>query len=99
MDEVELGLLDKLALALLDEVESNQRLCTKDLCDWHRRWLGNVFSWAGQYRSVNMAKDGFQFAAAHLIPQLMQKFETDFLDKFTPCEGMSDEELEQAYQD
>jgi cell filamentation protein len=96
LDEVELGLLDKLTLALLDEVESDQRISAQNLCDWHQRWLGNVFSWAGQYRFVNMAKDDFQFAAAHLIPQLMQKFETDFLDKYTPCEAMSDDELAEA---
>ena len=96
MDEVELGLLDQLAVALLDEIEVDQHIYAKDLCEWHRRWLGNVFTWAGQYRSVNVAKEGFQFAAAHLIPQLMQKFETDFLDRYTPCEGMSDQQLAEA---
>ena len=44
MDEVELGLLDQLAVALLDEIEVDQHIYAKDLCEWHRRWLGNVFS-------------------------------------------------------
>ena len=96
MDEVELGLLDQLAVALLDEIEVDQHIYAKDLCEWHRRWLGNVFNWAGQYRSVNMSKEGFQFAAAHLIPQLMQKFETNFLERYTPCEGMNDQQLAEA---
>lgn len=96
MSEIELGLLDDLTSALVDEIEVDQRISAADLCEWHRRWLGNVFSWAGQYRSVNMGKDGFQFAAAHLIPMLMQKFEEAFLKKYTPCESMDDEQLVDA---
>jgi cell filamentation protein len=66
------------------------------LVEWHRRWLGNVFSWAGMYRSVNIGKGGFQFAAANLIPQLMDEFEEKFLRELTPCKGMDDEQLIEA---
>ena len=96
INEIELGLLDELTNVLLDEIEVDQRISAADLCEWHRRWLGNVFSWAGQYRSVNMGKDGFQFAAAHLIPKLMQTFEAKFLDEYTPCAGMDNDQLEEA---
>jgi cell filamentation protein len=96
MDEIELGLLDELTSVLLDDIEVDQRISAADLCEWHRRWLGNVFSWAGQYRSVNMAKGDFQFATAHLIPQLMQTFEEKFLYAYTPCEDMDDEQLVEA---
>lgn len=81
---------------LLEEIEVDQRISAADLCEWHRRWLGNIFSWAGQYRTVNMGKDDFQFAAAHLIPNLMQTFEVKFLNEYTPCEGMDDEQLVEA---
>lgn len=96
MDEIELGLLDELANALVEEIEVDQQLHSADLCEWHRRWLGNVFTWAGQYRSVNMSKGDFQFAAAHLVPQLMAKFEEEFLSKLTPCREMDDEQLVDA---
>ncbi len=96
MNEVELRLLNKLTRTLLEEIEVDQRISVADLCEWHRRWLGNVFSWAGQYRSVNMAKQDFQFAAAHLIQKLMQKYETEFLNEYTPCEGMDEEQLVEA---
>jgi cell filamentation protein len=96
MNEIELGLLDELTNVLLEEIEVDERISAADLCEWHRRWLGNVFSWAGQYRTVNMGKDGFQFAAAHLIPNLMQTFEAKFLNEYTPCEGMDDEQLVEA---
>jgi cell filamentation protein len=58
--------------------------------------LGSVFSWAGQYRSVNLAKDGFPFAAANMVPRLMDGYEKKFLAKFTPCNRMDDEELLEA---
>lgn len=32
-----------------------------------------------------MSKSGFLFAAPNLIPMLMQKFENNFLKKYTPC--------------
>lgn len=96
IDEIELILLDDLSHALLNEIETDQRISAADICEWHRRWLGNVFSWAGQYRSVNLAKEDFQFAAAHLIPQLMQTIEKKFLNEYTPCEHMDDEQLIEA---
>jgi cell filamentation protein len=70
----------------MDEVESDQQLTAADLCDWHRTWLEEVYSWVGEYRSVNMQKGKFMFAAAHLINRLMAEFERDFLSGYTPCE-------------
>ena len=48
-------------------------------------WLGNIYSWAGQYQQVNMEKDGFPFAAARQVSLLMKKILNDELKKFTPC--------------
>jgi cell filamentation protein len=56
-----------------------------DICRMHEMWLGEIYSWAGKYRQVNMEKDGFPFAAARQVPILMQKFENDQLKKWTPC--------------
>ena len=51
----------------------------------HRLWLGRIYSWAGEYRQVNLSKDGFTFAMAHIIPALMAEFERDQLKRYTPC--------------
>lgn len=93
MDDTELDLLVQLTEIILDEVEEGQIINSEDLREWHRRWLGNVYEWAGQYRSVNMGKVDFQFAAAHLIPELMQDFNDKFLVVYTPCNGMDEEAL------
>lgn len=79
IDQVELELLAKLTETLFAELAADQVLTVAEVCEWHRRWLGNLYSWAGQYRSVNMGKGDFQFATAGLIPDLMQTFESRFL--------------------
>jgi len=96
MDEVELELLGQLTETVLGEVEADQIISSDDLCEWHRRWLGNVYEWAGRYRSVNMGKSGFQFAAAHLVYGLMQKLNDNFLVIYTPCYQMNESELVEA---
>lgn len=85
MDEAELVLLDKLYEAVLLEDFPDRRLSVADLRTWHRRWLGNVYDWAGRERSVNLGKDGFQFAAAAQVPRLLEVFERECLAHFTPC--------------
>ncbi len=96
MDAIELDLLEQLSIAVLEEVELDQVITIDDLSEWHRRWLGNVYSWAGEYRSVNMSKAEFQFAAAHLIPKLMLTFNSQFLAVYTPCYKMDEEVLVDA---
>jgi len=93
MDDVELELLKQLTTSVLDEIEDDQLITSDDLYEWHRRWLGNVYEWAGQDRSVNMGKADFQFAAAHLIPKLMKDLNDKFLSKYTPCKGMEEKQL------
>lgn len=83
--EVELVLLEKLYQAVLIESLPDRRLQTLDLKTWHRRWLGNLYEWAGEERSVNVSKGDFHFAAAAQIPRLLAEFERDCLARFTPC--------------
>ncbi len=88
MDEAELMLLRKLYFAVLREHPVEGRITVRLIRDWHRRWLGNIYRWAGLERSVNMSKDGFPFAAADRIPALLAEYERRFLARYTPCTGM-----------
>lgn len=81
---------------LIDETEVNQRFRAVDVCRMHRLWLGDVYAWAGEYRQVNIGKDGFMFAAVNLIPGLMMELERGPLRQFTPCRFASVEEQAQA---
>lgn len=88
MDEVELYLLLQLYELVLGEEFPARQLHVADLKEWHRLWLGNVYEWAGEERSVNLGKGGFHFAAAARIPHLLQAFENQILQGLTPCDGM-----------
>lgn len=80
----------------MDKVSDEQRFTVDVLRQWHRRWLGSIYAWAGEYRSVNMGKGGFQFAGAHLVPRLMSEFQRNVLARHTPCKSVSEDRLVQA---
>jgi cell filamentation protein len=62
----------------------------------HERWLVGIYDWAGRYRSVNMQKDGFPFAAASRIEPLMAILEADALKRCTPCRFQYTDEIAHA---
>nr|WP_284698334.1 Fic family protein [Coxiella burnetii] len=79
--------------ALIDKYDADHCFSGKDICDMHKAWLGDLYGWAGKYRQVNMSKAGFTFAAAHLIPKLMNQFEEKELRQYTPCAFKSHDEI------
>lgn len=81
---------------LLEEVEQDQSFTTEDICTMHRLWFGRIYPWAGEYRKVNLSKDGFTFAMAHTIPALMAEFEREQLKRYTPCHFHSREAIARA---
>jgi cell filamentation protein, protein adenylyltransferase len=74
---------------LMDEAAakfaSDHRFTAQDIIWLHKTWLDGVFVWAGAYRTVNIGKGGFMFAAAAHVPELMRQFEKDQLARLTPC--------------
>jgi len=96
MAELETVLLEKLyRLVLVDDLPDRE-LSVADLQRWHRQWLGNVYSWAGSVRTVNLGKADIQFAAAAQIPRLLEEFERRVLQQFTPCHDLRHEDLVNA---
>jgi cell filamentation protein len=77
----------------LDRIAADHRFSAKDICDLHALWLGPIYPWAGEYRSVDIGKAGFQFAHARLIPGLMAELERGALKKHTPCRPADDAAL------
>jgi len=85
-----------LLLAQVQAIErygDDQRFTVQDICDLHRLWLAPVYAWAGEYRSVNIGKAGFQFAHARLIRGLMAELERGALRQHTPCRPAGDAAL------
>ena len=96
MDDIELDLLTQLYEDVIDSVREDQRIAVADIREWHRRWLGNVYVWAGQDRTVNMGKKDFQFAACGQIARLLDNLDKDVLSAHTPCAGMPEDRLVEA---
>jgi len=88
MQEAETELLLDLYTDVFGSVTREQRLTVALIKEWHRKWLGNLFDWAGQERTVNMSKGGFPFAAAAQVPSLLEQFDRKCLLPLTPCFGM-----------
>lgn len=91
MNIAETDLLKDLYLQVFNNFP--EELTFETLYQWHRAWLGNIYSWAGQSRTVDMSKPNIQFASPIQIPKLAEKFETQYLARFTELPEMSDEAL------
>lgn len=85
MDRMEAIALKQAEDVLFRSYGARRSFTTKDICLMHKLWLGKIYSWAGQYRRVNISKGSFHFAAAAHILQLMEEFEKGQLAKYTPC--------------
>ena len=81
---------------LVDSITLDHRFTAPDICNMHQLWLGQIYAWAGQYRSVNITKGDFHFAAAAQVPRLMLDFERDALARHTPCNYAKHEEIAYA---
>ncbi|WP_039057226.1 Fic family protein [Enterobacter sp. Bisph1] len=93
MDEAELVLLEQLYQSVFEEQFPEGQLSVAMIKSWHRRWLGNIYEWAGQERAVNISKGGFMFAPSAQLPKLLNEFDTMYLAQYTPCSGIDEEQL------
>lgn len=96
MHVAESAALDAVQEWAVGHFDSAHRFTANDICELHRRWLGGIYEWAGEYRNVNIAKGGFMFAASAQVPRLMAEFERKVLREETPCTGMEPEQLAEA---
>lgn len=64
---------------------TDQRFTADDIRSMHREWLGNIYPWAGEYRTVDLAKGDLHFANAAQIHRLMAELERGPLATYTPC--------------
>ena len=84
MDEVEIETLIDVQDVYLDRIDDDTRFTATHICQMHRDWLGTVYAWAGDYRTVEMSKEGFSWPPAHRVRENMERLETGLLKKHTP---------------
>jgi cell filamentation protein len=85
MEVAEAHALSAVQETALEMYGTRHRFTLTDIRRLHRMWLGSIYPWAGNYRTVNIGKGGFQFAPAPLIPRLMAVFSKEVLRRHTPC--------------
>lgn len=66
-------------------ITPSTRITCRLLRRMHRDWLGDIYEWAGEYRSVEMGKGGFVWPSSYIVPENMARFEEEMLAKHTPC--------------
>jgi len=81
---------------LVEMFSLEHRFTSSDVREIHRAWLETIYPWAGQYRTVNIVKGDFHFAAAQEVPRLMGEFERNQLAQYTPCRFAAEREIAQA---
>lgn len=96
MDRLEARELLRATEELAGQYDRDHRFTAGDLCHMHDVWLGGIYEWAGRYRSVNVGKGGFMFAAAARVPALMDELEAGPLTEHTPCRFDTDQEVARA---
>lgn len=87
----ETELLESLYIDILADLP--ETISFGNIRSWHRVWLGNLYYWAGELRSVNMSKGDFHFAAANQLPKLVAEFEQTYLVQFKSLPEMEIEAL------
>jgi cell filamentation protein len=85
IESLEAQELKRSELEIIRLFGKEHRFTAEDICNIHELWLGDIYPCAGRYRTVNMGKDDFFFAPSARIPDLMDKFEKDYLNRYTPC--------------
>ncbi len=85
MDRVEYDALIHAQEQYLSIITSKTRFTVAILRRMHRDWLGSVYEWAGEYRTVNLTKGKFTWPPAVRIPANMETFERGLLAEYTPC--------------
>ena len=85
MDRAEYEALITAQEQYVERVGPDTRFTAQIICDMHRVWLDGIYSWAGEYRTVELQKGTFKWPPAYLVAQNMTAFEADLLQRNTPC--------------
>lgn len=96
MNVVEAQTLQSAMDGFVRQFDENHRFTAEDIRDMHRAWMGGIYEWAGEYRSVNVSKGGFPFATAGRIPALMSDFQKNVLARRTPSRFPNRQEVVEA---
>jgi cell filamentation protein len=85
MDQAEYEALLRTQERYLARIAPDTRFSASLLREMHRDWLGGIYAWAGDYRSLELSKGGFQWPPALFVAENMGRLEEGLLREHTPC--------------
>lgn len=77
--------------ALLAEVRTDTPMTCDLVCHIHLRIFGDLYQWAGRWRTVWISKPGVTWPAPDFLDSNMQDFESGVLSKY-PAHALSDDD-------
>lgn len=77
---------------LIHEITPNTKLSVKLIKKWHQRFLGQLYSWAGKYRTVDISKIGFRWPPCNRIQSAMYNLDRNLLSN-TPIISDIEEDI------
>jgi len=75
VDQAEYEALLRAQTLWLNRVGPETRFTADMICRMHREWLGRLYDWAGQYRTVELSKGDFRWPPAYRVEANMTAFE------------------------
>jgi len=85
IDQLEFESLIRVQEQYYSEIEDSTSFTTKLIRRMHKDWLGDIYDWAGIYRTVELSKGGFRWPPAYLVEKNLADFEAHALSRLTPC--------------
>lgn len=98
MDAEEVKGYAKALQFVIENITLDQQLKVADINAIHKLFFGDLYSWAGKPRVVNLTKEGFTFPSAQFLEQTLNAFEQEILKPNTPCFGSQEQVLKKIAQ-
>jgi cell filamentation protein len=76
---------------LLHDVRADTPITSDFIRDAHSRIFGDLFEWAGRWRTIQISKPGAIWPAAQFLDQSMKEFERSLLNRY-PVQVLMDDE-------
>ncbi len=67
MDRAEAEALEAVEIQYLDRITDQTGFTADMICAMHKDWLGEIYEWAGRYRTVEMQKGNFRWPPAFRV--------------------------------
>ena len=95
VDSMEAALLAVAQARSYVQIETDTRITVDLIRSLHRSWLGSLYEFAGEIRTVDLAKDTVRFAPVAYMAGSLLGLDATFA-RYTPCDGMDLDRLVDA---